>query len=378
MTENEQAESFFSSQLVDEGDGLAPDNHIAESSEEEENEDDGEEGEDSDIDDMDCWSDHEDGDDDDESEDDTGSGSAVLVNPDVDEEMAQCNYGEAVVNDQPNEPADKRGWVKAQNGRWFRISQVVRNYYGNMHEVRQHSRAQRFYQNELLPEQDPRGFGVETSLIENVVKRGSFVYFAFQVRQRRAKKNVVMVGQVMWFLHPYCVKTKQYYSAMAIATAVNDSVWLKCFQILKRGSLKESRVLFRKVPLSTVNHAEHVVGVSGGKIVEFDKERFLALRGSLLNSLVDAQNLQKQKVSEMRQKRLKDMTLPVSAMNSREVWNECKKRTGQEENGINELSHELSFTSSPSERPLLPALKKLLKHLRLNSVWLNPTGPNQE
>ena len=80
--------------------------------------------------------------------------------------------------------------VKGRDGRQYPVTQLVLKFYGNKHSNRQHSRLQRFFENEpyQIMTNNPRGFGAAASLLDACsLSRNDFVVFASECGKKRRR-----------------------------------------------------------------------------------------------------------------------------------------------------------------------------------------------
>ena len=101
--------------------------------------------------------------------------------------------------------------VKGRDGRQYPVTQLVLKFYGNKHSNRQHSRLQRFFENEpyQIMTNNPRGFGAAASLLDACsLSRNDFVVFASECGKKR-RKDSIFAGKIMWFVNYYDVKGKR-------------------------------------------------------------------------------------------------------------------------------------------------------------------------
>ena len=330
----------------------------------------------------------------DERQASTSHNSNTVENEIPNTERNECRNteGNECRNTEENEPGNVEGneslitrsrkMVRGSDGRQYPISQIARNFFGFRHSARAHSRENRFHQNRLYLSHtnNPRGFGIATQLEGNVVKKHEFVLFACHRRKKKGK-DAVFIGKVMWFDNHYWTKAKRRSQAKAVASSLDDDVWVKCFKILNEGHLKPCKVSFRKLPLKKVNHPDRIVPVDNQRITGFDKKQFQNIKVDLLRDLaseIEAVNAGRR---EARKKRIDDMSLPLSLMHKDEVISECKKRLNLNDANISAalktLGLQLGFSETESDKQLLPTLKEILKHLRVEAAKADGAGGSQ-
>ena len=265
-------------------------------------------------------------------------------------------------------------FVKGKDGRMYPISELVFKYYGYKHSIRQHSRQNRFFSNEPYHSltNDPRGFGAEAAVLENCsLARNDFVLLACEGTKKRSK-GLVVVAKIMWFVNYYHSKGKKQGEAKAIANTMEDNVLVKCFCVRKNGEIQAAKIHFKLVPLKKICDSRYKVQVEGNKICGFSKTRFQTLRKALLEDLSTDHNHMKEMQKAKKQTRVDDMTCPLSSMTRNEVWEECKRRMKENDNTLRPslISYALllNFPVSEAEKLFSPTLKRILRHLRDNSI----------
>ena len=184
--------------------------------------------------------------------------------------------------------------VKGRDGRQYPVTQLVLKFYGNKHSNRQHSRLQRFFENEpyQIMTNNPRGFGAAASLLDACsLSRNDFVVFASECGKKR-RKDSIFAGKIMWFVNYYDVKGKRRGEGKACANTMEDDVLLKCYRIRRDGEIQPSKIRFRLVPIKKLCDQKYKLQVKDGKICAFNRNQFSELK-ELLKSLSAERDLQR-------------------------------------------------------------------------------------
>ena len=269
--------------------------------------------------------------------------------------------------------------VKGRDGRQYPVTQLVLKFYGNKHSNRQHSRLQRFFENEpyQIMTNNPRGFGAAASLLDACsLSRNDFVVFASECGKKR-RKDSIFAGKIMWFVNYYDVKGKRRGEGKACANTMEDDVLLKCYRIRRDGEIQPSKIRFRLVPIKKLCDQKYKLQVKDGKICAFNRNQFSELKKELLKSLSAERDLQRDLLKAKMQLRVDNMTCPLSSMTRSQVMEELKRRLKESEATLrprlSQYAATLKCTDSEAEKLLLPILKHILRHLREN-----PTASDAE